>query len=57
MFMIVPASIAQVDAPNEGHGLVNTHDLLVMRPKQHAVLSVVGVTENLGAYRRGINRE
>lgn len=45
--MIIPASIAEVDTPDEGNSLINADDLLVMRPEQHAGFRVVWVTENL----------
>jgi hypothetical protein len=53
MLVVVPASVAEVDAADEGHRLVDHHDLLVVRPEEHARLRVVWVTENLRCNNRG----
>lgn len=44
---VVPATVGQVDAPHEGHRLVDHDDLLVMGPQVDGGGDVVGVAHHL----------
>lgn len=44
---VVPPPEGQVDAPHEGHRLVDGHHLLMVRPQEHHTGHMVGVSHHL----------
>ena len=48
VLVVVPAAVAEVQAPGKGDLLVHHHDLLVVRPQQHTLArQVVRVPQDL----------
>jgi hypothetical protein len=48
VLLIIPATVAQVNATDEGYLLVHCHKLFMMRPHQDAFAwYVIGMTQNL----------
>ena len=45
--VVVPAPVAEVQTPQEGHLLINGHDLLMVGPEEHSPRPVVWVPKNL----------
>ena len=51
--VVVPAPIAEVQTPQEGHLLINGHNLLMVGPEEHSPWPVVWVPKNLNKCNTG----